>query len=498
VTVVDVSNLASPQVTRAYYLPGNYANSRRVGSSVRLVLSDNFHWPTGLQWWPDWEEGLYEDKPRLNAKIDQLITQNETVIRNASLADWLPNGKLTQADGTVVDLPYACSDFSHVNGPTKMGLLTIATLDLANPQPTLARTSVVGEVGEVYASARNLYVTNRHWWWWPAPGQADYTYIHKFDIQQPDTTTYVASGGVAGHIVDQFSMDEDVTGFFRVATTVETRVPDLLNPLNTWGILETTNRVSVLGENAGQLVLVGQTPEMAKGERIYSSRFVGTKGYVVTFKQVDPLFTLDLTNPQAPTVVGELKVPGFSSYIHPLDANHLLTIGTYIPENSTNWQERALQLSIFDVTDFAKPVQSHNQLVGTAYSWSEAQYNHKAFNHFPARQLLAIPFYDWQWNNNGGSYWDTFISELRVYGVDAQTGFTTKGAVSMTDLYQQFQYSGWSWYWSPEVRRSVMADDGQGNAYVYAISDAGIRVAALGSLSTPLATVKFDGYSSNP
>ncbi|MBM4378413.1 MAG: beta-propeller domain-containing protein [Deltaproteobacteria bacterium] len=491
VTVVDVSNLAQPVAARAWYLPGDYANSRRVGQSVRLVLRDNFRWPSAVKWWVDWEEGLENDQPKLRAKYDALIAQNESTIRSAALSDWLPEGKLTQPDGSQVTLPYACTDFAHVNAPTRNGLVTVATLDLNNPQPSLQRVSVVGEVGEIFASHTNLYVTNRHWWWWPAPGQADHTYLHKFDISQPDTTTYVASGGVAGHIVDQFSMDEDAAGFFRIATTTTSRVADVLNPLNTWGILETTNRVSVMGENAGELVLVGQTPEMAKGERIYSSRFVGTKGYVVTFKQVDPLFTIDLTNPQAPTVVGELKVPGFSSYIHPLGPNHLLTIGTYIPENSTNWQERALQLSIFDVSNFAAPVQTHNHLVGTASSWSEAAYDHRAFNHFPAKGLLAIPFFDWSYS--AANYWDSFLSELRVFGVDAQAGFTVKGSLSLSDLYRDYGYNSWSWYWSPEVRRSVMADD-----YVYAISDAGIRVAHVGSLSTPLATVKFDGVSTKP
>ena len=491
VTVVDVSNLAQPVVTRAYYLPGDYANSRRVGQSVRVVLRDSFRWPAAVKWWVEWEEGLDQDSAKLRSKYDALMAQNEAVIRAAALSDWLPEGKLTQPDGSVVTVPYACTDFSHANAPTHNGLVTVATLDLNNPQPSLQRVSVVGEVGEIYASANNLYVTNQHWWWWPAPGQMDHTYIHKFDISQPDATTYVASGGVSGHIVDQFSMDEDAAGFFRVATTTTTRVPDLLNPLNTWGTVETTNRVSVLGENTGELLLVGRTPEMAKGERIYSSRFVGTKGYVVTFKQVDPLFTIDLSNPQAPTIVGELKVPGFSSYIHPLDDTHLLTIGTYIPENSTNWQERALQLSIFDVSNFAAPVQTHNQLVGTAYSWSEAAWDHRAFNHFPAKGLLAIPFFDWSYNS--ANYWDSFISELRVYGVDAQAGFTAKGSLSLSDLYRDYGYNNWAWYWSPEVRRSVMADD-----YVYAISDAGIRVAHVNSLSTPLATVKFDGVGTKP
>jgi uncharacterized secreted protein with C-terminal beta-propeller domain len=191
--------------------------------------------------------------------------------------------------------------------------------------------------------------------------------------------------------------------------------------------------------------------------------------------------------------VGELKVPGFSSYIHPLDDGHLLTIGTYQPEpdanGQTNWEERAVQLAIFDVSDRTNPRQTFMQKVGTAYSHSEAQTDHKAFNYFPAKKLLAIPFSTWSWNGSGGDYWSSFVSDLRVFNIDALTGIVPAGAVGLTDLYRAQNYYNWSYYWTPQVRRSVMADD-----YVYAISDAGIRVAHISNLSLPLATVTFDRY----
>ena len=480
VTVIDVANLAAPRVQQEYYLPGYYSNSRRIGSSVRVVLSDSFRWPAGVQWWPtSTDGGLYQDASRFAAAIDELIANNERIIRAASLQDWLPPGKRKLEDGSEVDLTYSCSDFSRSNAPTLLGLLTIATLNLDTPG-NIARTSVVAEAGEVYASQKNLYVANRHWWWWPEPGQSSYTYLHKFDITDPDRAVHVASGGVEGDIVDQFSMDENAAGFFRVATTISTRVED---PDQWWGRLETNNRVSVLGEQSGRLEVVGQTPDLAKGQRITSSRFFEDKGFVVTFRQVDPLFTLDLKDPTNPTVVAELEVPGFSTYLHPLDANHLLTIGTYV--DPANTQSRSLQLAIFDVTDMANPRQTFTQQVGTAYGWSEAQYEHKAFNYFPARKLLAIPFYDYL-PNQTSDYWTSFVSDLRVFEVDPATGFTPKGALSMKDAYVASNDWGWTYYWSPWVRRSVMADQ-----FVYAISDAGIRVADVANLSQPLGTVMF-------
>jgi len=482
VTVVDVSDLSTLRVTQEYYLPGNYESARKVGSSVRMVISDNFNFPPNFKWSPDYEPGLYEDKARLRAAYDKIIADDEKAIRSQTLAEWVPAAR-SVIGGQETILPHPCSAFSRVNAPTRLGTVSVVTLDLATPN-TIDRTSILAEPGEIYASASNLYIATRHWWWWPAPGQRDTTYLHKFDITQPDKANYVASGTVDGHLVDQFSMDENQAGFFRVATTIGTRVVDAANA---WGRVETTNRVSVLGENDGALEVVGQSEDLATGERIMSARFIEDKGFITTFRQVDPLFTFDMSDPRSPKKLGELTVPGFSNYMHPIDATHLLTIGTFVPPNTTNWMARALQLAIFDVSDMHHPQQTFTQLVGTSYGWSEAQYEHKAFNYFPAKKLLAIPFYDWNTAYAGPYYWDYFTSDLRVYGVDTATGFTPKGAVSMRDLYQVHNYYNWSYYWTPSVRRSVMADD-----FVYAISDSGIRVSNIANLSAPISTALFD------
>lgn len=488
VTVVDVSDMSNLRVKQEYYLPGSYNSARKVGRSVRLVLSDGFNFPSTVQWWPqnvtDWN-----DKAALAKAYDELIESNEQAIRSQTLAGWVPAATLVQ-NGQSTALPHACSDFAKVNAPTRLGTVSVVTIDLGAAPDVIGRTSIIAEPGEIYASTKNLYIATRHWWWWPAPGQKDTTYVHKFDISQPSAAGYVASGTVDGHIVDQFSMDENAAGFFRLATTIQTRVDDPADPSNWWGRVDTTNRVFVLGENSGSLEVVGATEELAKGERVMSSRFIENKAFVVTFRQIDPLFTFDMTDPTKPTKVGELKVPGFSTYLHPIDADHLLTIGTYVDPDNTNSRARALQLAIFDVSDLRLPKQTFVQLVGTAYGWSEAQYEHKAFNYFPAKKLLAIPFADWStssWSSNNSTYWSSFTSDLRVYGVDPAQGFTAKGAISMRDLYQSANYGNWSYFWTPEVRRSVMADD-----FAYAISSAGIRVANLSDLSVPLVTATFD------
>jgi uncharacterized secreted protein with C-terminal beta-propeller domain len=480
VTVVDVSDLAAPRVTQEYYVPGEYNSARMVGTSVRMVLSRGFDFPSGFKWGPEYVDGLYDDKARLRVAYDRIIADNEKLIRTQTLDQWIPPAK-SVINGQTTLLPHSCEAFSRVNAPTRLGTVSVVTLDLASPN-TIDRNTVMAEPGEIYSSQDNLYIATRHWWWWPEPGQTDATYVHKFDITQAGSARYVASGTVDGHIVDQFSMDENEAGFFRVATTIATRVPEMGNA---WGRMQTTNRVSVIAERNGKLEVVGQTPDIAAGERIQSSRFLGDKAYVVTFRQVDPLFTLDMREPTDPRVLGEVTIPGFSSYIHPLDDTHLLTIGTYVDPNG-NFSTRRLQLAIFDVSDMTAPRQTFTQLVGTSYGWSEAQWEHKAFNYFPAGKTVAIPFFDWG-SYTGSAYWNSFVSDLRVYSVDPNTGFMPRGAISMRDVFQASSSYDWAYYWMPSVRRSVMADD-----FVYAIGDSGIRVANVNSLSVPLATVRFE------
>lgn len=489
VTVVNVSNLQAPAVETELFFPGYYNNSRRVGEAVRLVLADSFRWPSGVRFYPDHlysaRSTTYSQADR-EREYDQLMDENEKIIRAQSLAGWIPAGWLKRADGSTAPIAYSCTDFKKSNAPTKLGIVSVVTVNLAAPENP-SRVSVVAQSGEVYASTKALYIANQHWWWWPEPGQMDATYLHKFDITQPDTARYVASGRAPGHIVDQFSMDENAAGFFRVATTITSRVRDEQNPTNWWGRVETVNRVSVLAEVQGFLEVVGQSADLEPGERIYSSRFMEDKGYVVTFRQIDPLLTFDLTDPAHPRQVGALKVPGFSTYLHPVGPNHLLAIGTYIPENNRDWRLRAMKLTLFDVTDLSNPKEAFTQLVGNSYGYSEAQYEHKAFNYFPEKKLLAIPFWDYSFNATANDYWSYFTSDLRVFSVDTAQGITPLGALSMKDLYQKHTYDGWYYYWTPMVRRSVMADN-----FAYAISDSGIRVADIASLSSPVATALFD------
>lgn len=470
ITVVDLTDVRSPRVVREEYLPGTYVSSRRVGETVRVVMSGPFRWPLGVKMALDWSDGR-GDLALREAAYQQLMDANEKLIRARTLEQWLPPGHRRLGDGAEVPVPYACTDFAYPSGPTQAGLVTVATLELGATAP-VALTSLVARANEIYSTEGSLYVANAHWWWWPRPGQSEWTYVHKFDVSQPGRATWVASGAVEGVILDQFSMDEH-EGFLRLATNLLDR-----DPGSTWrGTLAYRSRVQVMAQMGGELTMVGSTGDLALNERLYSSRFIGDKGYLVTYHEVirmDPLFTLDLRDPAAPRMVGQLEIPGYSTYLHPIDAGHLLAVG--VTEAS------GVKVSLYDVTDFAHPKKQSEVEVGAfssgASGTSEAQREHKAFNYFPAKRLLAIPFFSERYPP---------VSDLHVYRIDVtagQYGIALVGALGMSDLWGVYDSSlpGWT----PGVRRSVMADD-----FVYAISEAGIRSANVADLATPLSTVEF-------
>ena len=500
ITVVDVGRLSAPSVASEVYLPGYSAGARRVGSSIRLVLADDVRWPEAIRWWPPYDPDLYQHPEKLTVAIAALEDANEAVIRATPLESWFPKGERKLSDGTLIDVGYRCTDFYLPNTPERLGLVTIATLDLSNPQAGVSRASIVGEPGVLYATAKRLYIASRHWWWWPMAGQRDWTYLHAFDIGDPASAGYIGSGGVEGRVGDQFAMDEH-DGYLRVATTTSRYSVDQTNPRSFR--FELGSRLSVLAPQpdpggGSNLALVGEIAHLVDGERLMATRFVGGRGYAVTFRNVDPLVTLDLSDPAHPRKVAELTLPGFSTYLEPIDENHLLSIGVELPLDSSgrpDWTKRSLQLSVFDVTDPAHPARTAQALVGTAWAWSEAMWDHHAFNWYrpdPAKPgILAIPFSDWIQAAPGTPWWTGFVSDVRMFSVDVAAGISPLGSLSLGDVYVQQGSGDWTWWYRPWVRRSVLATDQAGSTFVYAVSDAGVRTAPLLHLDAPLATALF-------
>ncbi len=297
------------------------------------------------------------------------------------------------------------------------------------------------------------------------------THIHKFEFKtDAKFPNYVASGTVTGAVKDQFSMD-DKDGYLRVATTENRQYvtvdgqyvqPDFNTTENAGKPIVRPNQVNhlfVLGQNGPWLDQAGDAGEIAPNETLQSVRFVDGRGYVVTFRRVDPLFVYDLQNPKAPTLLAALTIPGFSEYMHPLDQNHLLTIG----RNATaTGQTQGLELKVFDVTNGANPIVQHKFTYSSAeYGNSEAEYDHKAFTYFDDKQLLAFPYYSY-----GSS---TMRSSLEIFKVDLATGFNKLGSIDHTPLLDKNPQGYCGGYFAPSVRRGVFLEN-----VVYSVSYGGI------------------------
>jgi uncharacterized secreted protein with C-terminal beta-propeller domain len=340
----------------------------------------------------------------------------------------------------------------------------------------------MGQASTVYANGETMVLAQPDWTFLERGINSDRTAVHRFAVSAAQQRTpYQGSGFVQGTVNDQFSIDE-LSGIIRIATTRTTwpaRTTDPVAP-DIWIPPTTDNLVSTLLLDGNTLDLVGSTPPLAKDERIFSARFIGDIGYIVTFRQVDPLFAIDLSDPASPTVLGELKIPGFSDYMHPLDADHLLTIGRDVDEVTQRDNGTALQ--IFDVSNPTQPMLTHKALVGEGFS--EANHNHKAFNFYSDLGLLAFPFV---------SYEGDFSSTLELWDV-SKDGLSRRGAVDHSDLvlddcggvpYPVDEFYHFCGY-DPQINRGVFIDE-----FIYSISFGGVRVHNVGDLETVVATATY-------
>lgn len=279
------------------------------------------------------------------------------------------------------------------------------------------------------------------------------TLIHRIDLDGLDIS-YSNSGEVAGYVLNQFSMDE-FKGNFRIATTTG----------NSFGAFENSlNHLYVLNED---LEIIGNVEDLAEGETIYSARFVGDKAYMVTFRQVDPLYVIDLSDAQNPEVLGYLKVTGFSNYLHPIGDNLLLGIGR---EATDEGRAEGLKISLFDVSDFANPKELDKYVVESDWSYSEAEYEHKAVLFDDSRDLLVIPVtYSQQLGNN----WEYWQGAFAFTITDSDVSL--KGKISHDIKEQKVEeYYGSQGY----VSRSIFMDE-----VLYTISNLMIRANSINDLS---------------
>jgi len=284
------------------------------------------------------------------------------------------------------------------------------------------------------------------------------TQIHKFSVAQPGAAVYRSSGEVEGTVLNQFSMSEK-DGYLRIATT---------RPQLTEGSAS-VSFVTVMEEKGDKLVSIGAVGNLGKGEQIYAVRFIGDAGYVVTFRQTDPLYVIDLRDPTSPVITGELKIPGFSNYLHPVGEDLLLGIGQDADDQG---RVKGLQVSLFDVSDPAKPARLHQRTLGESFSSSEAQFDHHAFLYWPTTGLLVIPFD--QPSERSQGFTGAFALE-----VDKAEGFSEVTTIShtgkVTEPSSQAEPFGRV---GPQIRRSLVVRQ---NLITYSI--AGLLTNDLRSLS---------------
>ncbi len=262
---------------------------------------------------------------------------------------------------------------------------------------------------------------------------------------------YAASGEVLGHVLNQFSMDE-YDDYFRIATTSGNSW-DKTNPL--------VNNVYTLDLN---LNVVGSLTDLAPKERIYSARFMGDRLYLVTFRNVDPLFVIDLSNPNDPTILGQLKIPGFSNYLHPYDETHIIGIGKDTQELK-NEEDRVkikgVKMALFDVSDVAHPKQISEVILGDRGSDSRVIWDHKALLFDKEKNLFVLPLkltkVDTQKYSKDQLDWvygDTVFQGVYVYNVTLENGFTKRAEISHID-FEAYNKSGYYFYSNSEITRSL-------------------------------------------
>ncbi|WP_437983395.1 beta-propeller domain-containing protein [Sorangium sp. So ce117] len=498
VTELDISDLTAPTVVRTLKFSGSFLNARRIGSAVYTVVASPEPVVEGLSTWPEGidictlsEQGVNPSTvAAVNSAYDKLVEKNLAVIDAAPLDIQLPTVEDTlYRDGvasTSSHAPFAsCENFYLSNTGDGQSFLSVVSTELGTE--ALGQTTIVGRPGAVYATADSLYVASRHqygetygWFYDDGETTPDATTVHKFALsERAAPSAYLGSGVVKGRVLNQFALSEH-EGYLRIATTTG-HLPDP----------DTHNTVASLKQEGGALVVKGMVDQLAPGEDIRSARFYGDVGFVVTFKKTDPLYTIDFSDPEAPRVRGELKIPGFSTYMHMIDEGHVMSIGYDADDQGDFAWFQGILLQIFDVTDLDAPTLTHKEVIGTRGSASDAATNHLAFNYFTQRGLLGIPMVICE-GGSGGDFGDTMtFSGLLVYKVDTGAGFTSVGGVPhpLPDASAGGNGPSCGNWWSNAtsfVKRSVFMED-----YVYSVSEDEIRVANISDLATPEAVVSL-------
>ncbi len=411
--LVDIAG--PPTIVSTLHSNAGYVDARVVGGEVRVVAAST--------------PRLAFPVPSDRRTAKQRIAANREVVQSAPLSAWLPTYQTTQ-DGVATTHTVPCTRVSHPVRYTGESMLTVFSFDLATSLDDARPISIAADGATVYASTSSLYVSS---------SDGANTELHRFFVGDSGAPRYVGSGRVPGQLLDSYSMSE-YDGALRVVTTQ----------------YRTQAVTSVYVLNADTLRRTGSVGGLGAGESLHAVRFLGPLAYVVTYESVDPLYVLDLHDPAHPRRAGELKVTGYSDYLHPTSTGRLLGIG-----QSVDAQQRVtgLQVSLFDITDAARPIRIAK--LTRSHTPSETPIDPHAFLYWAATRTAVVPIDSWEPGQSGAAV------VLRVGTNDLRTiGTIRNPAVSPTGGYD-----------SGIVRTLVIGSD------IWTMSSSGLQVSDLQSLA---------------
>lgn len=339
-------------------------------------------------------------------------------------------------------------NYSFMNNLYVNSLLNVYSFDINSLENSVNRAGFFSSDYSypiIYANADKMILGSNGWRQIDSYKWEQSTFLISFSLNGT-TVSPLSFGSVEGNIINQFALDF-YDGYLRVASTKASNWG--MGLFGNWALFEpSSSLVTIFDINGDEMTTVGQLKDLGVGETIFSVRFIGDKGFVVTFRQTDPFYSLDLSNPKSPVKVGELKIPGFSSYLHPIGDNYILGVGM---ETSDIGGQSGIKISLFDVTNPAAPVESA-KFVEYENSYSDALWEHKAFRYIKDQKVLIIPvsFYSYDYSTGFYSIYDGF----KLYDVDAGS-ISMRGSISHYDVQNGYYY----YYFNSIQPRSALIGD---------------------------------------
>lgn len=464
VYLYDISNRSNPTKQRSIEIEGNYSSSRKVGKNVYFVLNQSIPY--------------YDIQAEESANI------------------LLPRFK-DSAEGDVEKPLVRCMGVQYFPYFQNRNYLIVAGLNIADLSSDISRRVLLGSSQNIFSSQENLYVASPQYKEVRKRDGNDIyfeteqtTIVYRFELNAA-VAEYQNQATVPGTILNQFSMDE-MGDTFRIATE--------RSMYNSTTNITSDNNLYVL-DNATMSV-TGKVEGIAPNEHIKSVRFIGNRAYMVTFLTVDPLFVIDLTDKTNPKIVGTLKIPGWSDYLHPYDETHLIGFGRDVDPSidadlvhdqySVYYTALlGMKLSLFDVSDVTNPKEMFNEIIGTRGTTSELLTNHKALLFDRAKNLLAFPITITEAGSKDASGApqdiNTVFSGGIVYSLDLVNGFQLKGKVTHYENDDVFANSGEYFYGEPGRTIQRMLYIGE---YLYSVSPDFVRSYILSTVA-PVAFIQL-------